>query len=231
MNELLHELVLKRDNKALKRALRKGKKDESFDVNALDRHGNTALHIAVHLLDFDAVELLIAHGASCNVKSSAHWRPMPICRSTGSVRMTKRLGDAAYVELGSMYRARLPSLFKSLRDLDDFSLVIDWKFKSWVPLTGRFCPQDRCVVRKYGSSLRLDFTLIGFEGMKWQYGSLSAIFSGEDTSTPGQLAVVNWNDRTVRIPAQHMSGVEPSQPHRTSTDDAALLLSNEIVVT
>ena len=157
MNELLHELVLKRDNKALKRALRKGKKDESFDVNALDRHGNTALHIAVHLLDFDAVELLIAHGASCNVKSSAHWvrcqqlfrrlgsvavwisvltafrriasvqRPMPICRSTGSVRMTKRLGDAAYVELGSMYRARLPSLFKSLRDLDDFSLVIDWK--------------------------------------------------------------------------------------------------------
>lgn len=49
-------------------------------------------------------------------------------------------------------------------------LCSHWSFKSWVPLTGRFCPKDVCTITKQGDNLRVDFTLVGFESMSWIYG-------------------------------------------------------------
>ena len=61
------------------------------------------------------------------------------------------------------------------------------------------------MVTKLGSSLRLDFTLVGFENMSWVYGDLSAIFHGREFDRPGELAIVDWSKKTVRYPVDYMS--------------------------
>ena len=52
-----------------------------------------------------------------------------------------------------------------------------WKFSSWLPFTSRFCPTDTLLIYKKGSSVRADFTLVGFENFAWKRGNCSFLLS------------------------------------------------------
>ncbi len=55
-NNALHQAVLRNANDDLRHALKAG-----VDCNAKNQNGNTPLHLAVNMLNEDAVEILLAH--------------------------------------------------------------------------------------------------------------------------------------------------------------------------
>lgn len=198
-------------------------------VNALDHAGNAALHLAVYLGETAIVRLLLEHGARGAMRNGRRWSPLAISRALGSIELVRIATKAGSAEVASDYRRRVRAhLLPMLETLPDFSLVIDWKFKSWIPMTGRFCPSDRCLLQKHGSSVRLDFTIVGFENLAWKYGSLSAIIHGLQSPTPGRLSIVDWNAKFVRRPIDSL--LQPDFPELASKDAAALLKQPIVVI-
>lgn len=60
-----------------------------------------------------------------------------------------------------------------------------WQFRSWVPLVSRLLPHDTLVLWKRGSSFRMDSTLLGMDGLRWQRGNVSVLLHGKDMPHPG----------------------------------------------
>lgn len=199
------------------------------EVNALDDSGNAALHLAVYVNEPRIVELLVEKGARGAMRNSRKWSPLALSRSLGSIELVRICTRAGSAELANDYRHRVKShLLPLLETLPDFQLVIDWKFKSWIPMTGRFCPSDRSVLMKKGSSLRLDFSIVGFENYAWKYGLMSAIIHGLSSPTPGRLSVVDWLSSFVRRPMDAL--LQPDFPPLASRDAAALLKQPIVVI-
>lgn len=68
-------------------------------------------------------------------------------------------------------------MIQKLKDIKDFYMELNWEFSSSViPFLGKFTPKDRYRIWKYGSSLRLDFTLVGVEKLKGKRRDMSLIF-------------------------------------------------------
>ena len=65
---------------------------------------------------------------------------------------------------GRQLRLRLARL----ESLPDFQCTMTWSFDSWIPLLGRMLPSDTYSIFKRGSSLRLDTTLLGMTGLRWE---------------------------------------------------------------
>lgn len=61
-----------------------------------------------------------------------------------------------------------------------------------VPLVSRILPSDVCRLRKMGSNIRLDTTLVDFDDRRWVRGDLSIFFFGEKP-TSHSLAIVDNN--------------------------------------
>lgn len=61
-----------------------------------------------------------------------------------------------------------------------------------VPLVSRILPSDVCRLRKMGSNIRLDTTLVDFDDKRWVRGDLSIFFFGEQP-TSHSLAIVDNN--------------------------------------
>lgn len=93
--------------------------------------------------------------------------------------------------------ARSASIHEALSNLPDFAIEIEWEFHSWVPLVSRFCPNDTYRISKKGTSIRMDYTLVGMEGISWIRADASLFFTGKDHARPGQMVSVNRTSKTV----------------------------------
>ena len=214
----LHKAVVSRDIEAVRGVL-----DQLFDtaaISALDASGNSALHLAVFANDVPIVRLLLERGARCNLRNSRRWSLLSLSRSVGSVELVRLCTRAGAIEVARDYQTRVRQLLPLLAALPDFALTIDWNFTSWLPGTGRFCPSDKCLLQKQGSSLRLDFTLVAFENLAWQRGEMSAIVQGTGANA-GRLSIVDWKARTERRPIE--STLHPEFPLLAFKDAQALM--------
>jgi ankyrin repeat domain-containing protein 13 len=197
----LHKAVVSRDLTLVQKVLGQLRGDVAA-ISALDACGNSALHLAVFLNDVPMCRLLVESGAKCNLRNSRRWSLVSLSRSVGSVELVRLMTRQGSIEVASDYARRVKELLPLLRELPDFALTIDWNFSSWIPLTGRFCPSDKCLLVKQGSSIRLDFTLTGFENLSWQRGNMSAIVQGIGASNEGRLSIVDWDAKTERRPIE-----------------------------
>jgi len=197
----LHKAVAARDLAAVERVLEQLRGDAA-SVSALDACGNSALHLAVFMNDVPIARRLVECGARCNLRNTARWSLVSLARSVGSVELVRLCTKVGSIEVARDYQRRVRELLPLLAELPDFALTIDWVFSSWIPLTGRFCPSDKNVLVKQGSSIRLDFTLAGFESLAWQRGTLSAIVQGAGAANAGRLSIVDWEKKQERRPIE-----------------------------
>lgn len=77
------------------------------------------------------------------------------------------------------FNRRWPELIKELESMGSFYMELRWEFHSWIPLVSRVLPSDVCKIYKKGADLRVDTTLLDFNGMKWERGSTSFLFQGK----------------------------------------------------
>jgi len=64
-----------------------------------------------------------------------------------------------------------------LINIPDFYVELHWQFNSSViPFLTKFAPKDTYKIWKIGSSLRLDFSLVGFDKLKGKRRDMSIIF-------------------------------------------------------
>ncbi|CAG9107546.1 Ankyrin repeat domain-containing protein 13C [Plutella xylostella] len=169
----LHECVFRGDVRQLSSLLR------AHDVARRDKHGNTALHLAVMLGRKECAQLLLAHGAPVKVKNLAGWSPLAEAISYGDRQTISSLVRKLKQQAREQMEVRRPDLIRALGQIQNFYMELKWDFHSWVPLVSRILPSDVCKIYKSGSGIRLDTTLVDFTDMKWERGDISFIFQGD----------------------------------------------------
>ncbi|XP_063229928.1 ankyrin repeat domain-containing protein 13C [Bacillus rossius redtenbacheri] len=211
----LHECVFTGDVRKLSALLR------TNDVSKKDKHGNTALHLAVMLGRKECVHLLLAHGAPVKVKNLAGWSPLAEAISYGDRQTISSLVRKLKQQAREQMEERRPNLVAALNQMGDFYMELKWDFQSWVPLVSRILPSDICRIHKRGSSIRLDTTLVDFNDMRWERGDISFLFMGD--RKPNQSLIVLDNK------AQLYQRVRYEETEMEIEDEVDILMSSDIM--
>ncbi|KAK0052137.1 ankyrin repeat domain-containing protein 13C [Biomphalaria pfeifferi] len=169
----LHQSVFKNDVKSVSKLIR------TCDVSQKDIHGNTPLHIAVMLGHKECIHLLLAHHAPVKIKNALGWTPLAEAISYGDRQTILTVLRKLKQQSRETLEERRPMLVQALKDIGDFDLELKWDFQSWVPLVSRILPSDICKIRKKGSKIRLDTTLVDFTEMRWERGDITFLFNGD----------------------------------------------------
>lgn len=211
----LHECVFTGDVRKLSSLLRFN------DVTRKDKHGNTALHLAVMLGRKECVQLLLAHSSPVKVKNLAGWSPLAEAISYGDRQTISSLVRKLKQQAREQMERRRPDLIRALAQIQDFYMELRWDFHSWVPLVSRILPSDVCKIYKAGSSIRLDTTLVDFSDMKWERGDISFIFQGE--KPPSESLTVLDNKAKV------YQRVRYEETEHEIEDEVDILMSSDIL--
>lgn len=211
----LHECVFLGDVRKLSSLLR------TYDVSRKDKHGNTALHLAVMLGRKECVQLLLAHGAPVKVKNLTGWSPLAEAISYGDRQTISSLVRKLKQQAREQMEIGRPDLLRALAQIDDFYMELKWDFHSWVPLVSRILPSDICKIYKSGPGIRLDTTLVDFSDMKWERGDISFIFQGD--KPPGEALTVLDNKGKV------FQRVRYEETENEIEDEVDILMSSDIL--
>ncbi|XP_017781382.1 PREDICTED: ankyrin repeat domain-containing protein 13C [Nicrophorus vespilloides] len=211
----LHRSVFDNDLKTLSRLLR------IHDVAEKDKHGNTALHLAVMLGRKECVQLLLKHDAPVKVKNGLGWTVLAEAISYGNRPTISSLVRKFRQQSREQMEERRPNLVHALNKINDFYMELKWDFQSWVPLVSRILPSDICKIYKSGANIRLDTTLVDFSDMRWERGDISFIFNGN--APPNQSLTVLDNGQKV------YQNVKYEESEMEIEDEVDLLMSTDIL--
>ena len=74
------------------------------------------------------------------------------------------------------------TIINQLFEIPDFYMELKWEFNSsLIPFLSKFTPKDTYKIWKYGSSLRLDFSLVGIEKLRGKRRNMSILFRNAST--------------------------------------------------
>lgn len=166
-------------------------------LNALDHRGHSPLTLAVSLGLPEYVELLLNAGASVLIKSRCGWSPYQEATSLGDTAIMRMLLKRRYVEFKRFMKENARVVGKQLSSgLPDFRATFSWRVKSWIPfLSGH----DECTIVKRGRSVRVDFTIVGFERLHWKRGNISFYYNHEDKAKGSATALVDHVSKVVDV--------------------------------
>ncbi|KAB0793792.1 hypothetical protein PPYR_13412 [Photinus pyralis] len=183
----IHKAVFQNDLDALSRLL------ETHDVAEKDRHGNTALHLAVMLGREECVQMLLNHNAPVEVENGLGWTVLEEAVSYGNRPTIASLLRKCWQQSREEMESTRPNLMKAFNQIGDFYMELRWDLQSWVPLVSHILPSDICKVYKCGANIRVDMALVYFSDMV--RGDISFIFNGN--ASPNQSLTVL--DNTLKV--------------------------------
>ncbi|CAK5068817.1 unnamed protein product [Meloidogyne enterolobii] len=165
-----------------------------INLDQMDTHGNTALHLAAMLGNIEAAKLLLEHGANVGLKNNDGWKSLHEAISYGDRKMIGLLLSSHKKQSHRSLTSKLPEIQNHLESLNDFYMEIRWEFQTWIPLLSRVMPSDTFKVYKRGSKLRVDFTLTDFNEsiISWTRGDMSLLF---DPGAPKSYQTLLLNNR------------------------------------
>lgn len=176
------------------------------DIETIDRNGNTPLLLAYRMGRTRLARMLLAAGAFSKARTPEGFEAIQVAALTANPDMVRESVMAYLAETDAAFARRLPGLQTALSEMPDFTLRMTWEFNSWVPLVSRMLPSDTYYISKRGTSIRLDSTLLGMNGMKWERGSISLLLWGAETPKPGAMYVLDNDMKTIadaRLPFTH----------------------------
>lgn len=192
-----------------------------IDVGSVDKHGNTALHLAVMLGRKECVQILLAHGAPAKVKNVLGWSPLAEAVSYGDRQTIASVLRKLKQQIRESMEQRRPNLIQALAKVPDFVMELKWDFQSWLPLVSKLLPSDICRIQKRGTAIRFDSTLVEFSELKWEYGDITVLFNGSQCIDKSLILMDNSNKVYQRIQLQeHENEIE---------DEVDALMSNDLV--
>ncbi|CDI97719.1 Ankyrin repeat domain containing protein [Echinococcus multilocularis] len=169
---------------------------KKYDIEALDPHGRTPLMLSVTLDHLESTRVLLRHNANACFKRKDYWSVTQEAISTGDPELLKIVLTHRDSHMLQNQAKIITALLEKLKATPDFYVEIKWEFTSWLPLVSRMCPSDICRVWKQGPNVRIDASLIGFNGTSsWVRGNMSYIF--RITEQGVVMDEVNHSDRSI----------------------------------
>lgn len=178
----------------------------------------TPLHLAVHMRDPVAADILMSAGADWSLQNAEGWSALQeaVCAREDAVAavIARHYQPLAWAK----WCRRLPRILASIARIRDFYMEISFHFESSViPFVSRIAPSDTYRIWKRGSSLRADMTLAGFDGFRIQRSDQTFLFLGEGATTPsgkqlppGSLIVLSHKEKEI-TDALEGAGAQPTE--------------------
>jgi len=177
----LHHCVYRNDVEALKELLVDNNMKKL--INETDNHGNTAAHLALMLNRHNCLYILLQNGCDIFTHNAFGWSPLDEAGLTGNTDLLEKMVFIKWSEiirkvtepggLLDQWSATTPNLYFKLKA----------KVKTTIPLLQRLGYKDVIEFYKKGDSVRMDFTIGGFDvrGIpKIIRGKMSYIFKNEN---------------------------------------------------
>ncbi|GBG64952.1 hypothetical protein CBR_g48701 [Chara braunii] len=249
-HSLLHAAIVRKDYAALRRilaalpkptaasvkteeesiAMEKRAEDASLVLDKRDViGGETPLHLAVRLVDPQAVELLMAAGADVSLQNEAGWTALQEAVCNGEQGIATIIMRHYQVQAWAKWCRRLPRLSATMKRMRDFYMEVTWNFESSViPFIGRIAPSDTYRIWKRGAALRADMTLAGFDGLRIQRSEQTFLFLGEGSKDgrlpPGTVCMLAHKEKEA-VDALEGVGSQPNEAE-LAQDVAAMFQTN-----
>jgi ankyrin repeat domain-containing protein 13 len=163
---------------------------------------------------FDCAKVLVENGADCNIITKQGWNLVQESVSTGNTELIKLIMTYRDYQRTIARTFGIPELLNRLKEASDFYVEMKWEFTSWIPLVSKACPSDVYKIYKRGSSVRIDTTLIGFNGSSWERGDRSYIFQASNDASMATFIEIDHVKRTYHIDTLKTSNeqLNPQQP-------------------
>lgn len=126
------------------------------------------------------------------------WECYQVAALTTNPHLVRSTVMAMLRETDIAFQRRAPRLAEGFASMPDFEMTMVWEFSSWIPFVSGLLPKDTMTIRKRGTALRMDSTLLGMSGMTWQRGDVSQIVrvQAERGSHEGQFLLLDNKART-----------------------------------
>ncbi len=166
----LRRLIFSGDYSALKHKFAANRPRKQI-FRQTDACGNTLLFLAVRLCPPSAtdqkrvkiVRLLMKYGANPLKKNADGWSLLDVAVAIKNRNVVRLLYEAGRICKVRLWKSKREEMFEQLVAIPDFYLEIKWDFRSsMIPFLSYFTPSDTYKIWKMGSSLRLDFSFLGF---------------------------------------------------------------------
>eukprot|EP00826_Nyctotherus_ovalis_P049504 TRINITY_DN5997_c0_g2_i1.p1 TRINITY_DN5997_c0_g2~~TRINITY_DN5997_c0_g2_i1.p1 ORF type:complete len:511 (-),score=99.31 TRINITY_DN5997_c0_g2_i1:165-1697(-) len=165
----MHKLIFDGDYETIRQGFEEGiytRSDLSEQLN-----GNTPLFTAVMLCSpeemnvsrYKIIDLLFKLGSDPLERNGEGWTLLDVAASIRNTYITNIVYKHTRAAKLRLWKSKQEIVAEHLNNLPDFYLEIKWDFRSaFIPFLSRFAPSDTFKIWKMGSSIRLDFSFMGY---------------------------------------------------------------------